>query len=161
MSRPVPAASTLTRPFWDGCRAHRLLVPECGSCFKRFFEPDLRCPHCGAERWLWEESPGVGVVYSRTVIHRPASAAFRVPYVLASIELDDGWCMLSNVVHCDPYAVEIGTRVVVTFEEIVGGVTIPVFEPSGQPSRTSPRVAAKGAAPNTLGFESLRERRNQ
>jgi uncharacterized OB-fold protein len=50
-----------------------------------------------------------------------------VPYVLALIDLEEGVRMMSNVVDCDPHAVEIGMAVEVTFEDITEEITLPKF----------------------------------
>jgi uncharacterized OB-fold protein len=49
--------------------------------------------------------------------------------VLAIIDLDEGWSMLSNVVGCEPTTVQIGMRVRVTWLELRGSSLLPVFEP--------------------------------
>jgi len=40
-----------------------------------------------------------------------------VPYVLALIDLDDGFRMMMNVVDCDPDGVAIGGKVRIVFED--------------------------------------------
>ncbi len=73
-------------------------------------------------------SSGRGRVYSFTVIHRPPVAGFDPPYTLAIVDLEEGWTMLSNVVNCDPTALQIGLPVLVTWLE-ADSFSLPVFEP--------------------------------
>jgi len=110
-------------------RTRRAVGPECQDCKKRFFVPEIVCPSCWSSNWEWVRSPGVGEVYSYTVVERAASAGFEVPYVLAAVDLDDGWTMMTNVVGCDPHGVRIGMRVAVRFEQRPGTGTVPAFAP--------------------------------
>ena len=89
------------------------------------------CPHCHREALEWVPAAGTGVVYSFTVVHRPAGPAFadRVPYVVALIDLDEGVRMLSTLRIADPARARVGQRVSVTFEDLEE-VTLPVFEPT-------------------------------
>jgi uncharacterized OB-fold protein len=84
--------------------------------------------------WAWEESSGSGRIYSFTVCHRPPVPGFAAPYVLAIVELDEGWSMLTNLVDCEATDLEIGQMVEVTWLRLADGLTLPVFRPKG--SRT-------------------------
>lgn len=124
--RPLPEANELTQAFWDGCREHKLLVQECDQCGHRFFVPELLCPACWSAEWHWSQSPGTGVVYTFTVVHRPAHPDLDAPYAVIAVDLDDGWTMMSNLVGCPPEEVSIGQRVTVDFRA-VGEATLPFF----------------------------------
>ena len=127
--RPLPEPSELTRGFWDAAARHELVRPVCAQCARSFFTPQVACPHCGSENWSYQPSVGTGTVYSMTTIFRPPLPAFEAPYVLAIIDLDDGWSMLSRVVGCDPDAVHIGMRVSVVWDDAAPGVALPNFQP--------------------------------
>jgi uncharacterized OB-fold protein len=128
MSLPLPTgASELTRPFWEAAAAHRLVRPVCDRCGASFFVPQQVCPHCHSEAWTYRASSGRGVVSSCTVVHRGPTRDFTVPYVVAIVDLDEGWFMMSNIVHCDAGSVVIGQRVVVDFQRRADGVVLPVF----------------------------------
>lgn len=125
-SHTVPSA--LTRGFWDACGEHRLVRPVCRTCGHNFFVPQLVCPRCHSEDWAYVESSGRGSVSAFTVVHRAPVAGLRCPYVVAVIDLDEGWFMMSNVVGCAPEDVRIGLRVGVEFETRDDGV-LPIFRP--------------------------------
>ena len=125
--RPTP--SPLTRPFWEAASRHELVRPWCHSCQQSFFTPQVVCPTCGSEQWSYEPSVGTGRVASYTVVHRPPSPAFEAPYVLADVDVDDGWHLLSNIEGCPPDAVTIGMRVRVAWRDLGEGATLPVFRP--------------------------------
>ena len=129
--RSLPAPSELTRPFWESA-ARRVLVRQvCSACGRNFFIPQIACPNCLSESWEWTESSGVGRVYSYTVCHRAPEPGFDVPYVLAIVDLDEGWNMLSNIVNCPPADVQIGMGVRATWLDVGGSSPLPVFAPSG------------------------------
>lgn len=117
----------LTREFWDAAERHELVRPVCRACGRSFFTPQVACPGCLSEDWAYEPSSGKGTVYSSTVVHRPPSPGFEVPFRVAIVDLDEGWSMLANLVdgpgtRCAP----IGARVEVTWIERAGR-TLPAF----------------------------------
>ena len=75
-------------------------------------------------------SAGRGTVYTYTVLHAGPSAGFPVPSVLAIVDVDEGYPMLSSVVGCPPADVRIGMRVDVSFEELTDEINLPVFRPA-------------------------------
>jgi hypothetical protein len=75
----------------------------------------------------WEQSGGVGEIYSWTVVHRPVTADFQPPYAPAIVTLDEGYQMLTNLVGVAPDELAIGMRVRVEFHAVDGGVTLPYF----------------------------------
>ncbi|MGH7401801.1 MAG: zinc ribbon domain-containing protein, partial [Candidatus Rokuibacteriota bacterium] len=45
VDRPLPSPITPeARPFWDGCRAEKLMLPRCEECGHVFFYPRILCP---------------------------------------------------------------------------------------------------------------------
>ena len=121
-------ASVLTRPFWDAARQGRLTFQRCKACGQPFFRPEIACPHCLALDWAWEDSAGLGTLYSFTVSHRAPTPAFKAPFIFAAIDLDEGWSMFSNVIGLEPDAAWIGMRLKVRFQD-VSGEALPLFEP--------------------------------
>jgi uncharacterized OB-fold protein len=126
---PLPRPSQLSRPHWDGCREGVLRVQRCGRCGHRIFIPHPTCTHCHADALSWVTSSGRGTVYSYTIVHRPPRPAFEVPYVVAIVELEDGWHMLTNLVEVAPEAVHVGMPVEVHFRAMSDEVTLPYFRP--------------------------------
>lgn len=126
---PLPRPTELSRPHWDGCREGKLRVQRCGSCGGLVFIPRPTCTRCLAEDLEWVESTGRGVLYSYTVVHRPQRPEFRVPYVVAIVELEEGWHMLSNLVETDPDEIAIGMPLEVTYRKMTDEITLPYFRP--------------------------------
>ena len=126
---PLPHPTALSQPFWDGCRRGELLVQKCRQCGGLTFIPQVACTHCLAEDLEWVRGSGQGSVYSYTVVWRPQMPAFEVPYVVAIIDLEDGYQMLSNVVGCDASEVRVGMPVEVQFQPASDEITLPYFRP--------------------------------
>jgi uncharacterized OB-fold protein len=91
-SAPVPVADDESRFYWDGLRAHRVLVEQCAACGRHRFPPMPACPHCGTPGGDVVELDGLGTVYSWIVVHRAFNEAFatEVPYTIAVVELAPG-----------------------------------------------------------------------
>ena len=77
----------------------------------------------------WAESSWRGTVYSYTIVHRPPRPDFAVPYVVAIVELDEGWHMLTNLVDVAPATVHVGMPVEVVFRAMSDEITLPYFGP--------------------------------
>jgi uncharacterized OB-fold protein len=69
------------------------------------------------------------VVYSCSVVWRPASPEFQSPYAVGIIDVEEGWQMLANLIGCDSDEVYIGMPVTVEFHEIGAGYSLPYFRP--------------------------------
>jgi len=129
--KPRPIVNAWAQPFWEGTRAGKLLIQRCRECDQPCFYPRIACPNCGAASLDWIETRGRGTVYSYTVVQNNAPSAFTVdvPYVVAVIRLEEGVQMLSNIVDCEPSAVECDMAVEVTFRRLDDEFTLPKFRP--------------------------------
>jgi hypothetical protein len=127
MSRPIPppAISIETKPFWDAAREGRFTLPRCTDCKKLFWYPRKTCPHCLSANVELMESPGEGVVYTYSVMHRSPTG----PYAIGYVKLDEGVHLLTNLVDVTPDGLSIGMRVKVKFQPTEGGPPVPVFAP--------------------------------
>lgn len=132
-AKPLPEITAESRPFWEGCRRHQLLIQECRACGALQYYPRGVCGACWGTDLGWRPSAGRGTVYTFTVTHRSQAPGFRdeLPYVLAYVELDEGVQVLTNLVGCEPGAVRIGMPVEVTFEDVSPEISIPRFKPAG------------------------------
>jgi uncharacterized OB-fold protein len=69
-------------------------------------------------------------VYSWSIVWRPQTPSFEVPYCVIIVNLDEGYQMVSNLVDYPPDGVAVGMRVEVVFEQ-QGEFTLPYFRPAG------------------------------
>ena len=114
--------------FFDALGAGSLKIQRCEACSRHVFYPRVQCPHCGAARLSWVESPGTGTVYSTTVLRRKPDAGGDVN--MALVDLDEGVRMMSRVEGLEPAAVRIGMRVVARIARQDGNPLV-VFDPAG------------------------------
>ncbi|MEM7285356.1 MAG: OB-fold domain-containing protein [Actinomycetota bacterium] len=127
---PTPTPSPEAGPYWEGTRAGELRYQACATCGAANFGPGLRCHACQADTLEWRRSAGEGVVYSWTVVWRPQTPAFDVPYAPAIIRLDEGYDMVSALVGLVPDDIEAGMRVRVEFHALDDTITLPFFRPA-------------------------------
>ena len=118
-ARPRPEPDALTQGFWDAAREHRLVVQRCDRCELLRHYPQPMCPGCHSESWTWAELSGNGTVHTFTVTHQAFHPAWadRVPFAVATIELDEGVRMVSDLPPSDVERVVIGARVACFFED--------------------------------------------
>lgn len=129
--KPVPEITELSKPHWDGMQRGELLIQRCADCGAWVFYPSHWCTRCYGQNLPWTACSGRGEVYSFSVVHYPPYESFaEVPYVLATIELEEGVHMMTNVVNCDWRQVKVGMKVKMTLEERAGGFKVPQFEPA-------------------------------
>ncbi|MHA3021738.1 Zn-ribbon domain-containing OB-fold protein [Mycobacterium sp. BMJ-28] len=128
---PLPEPTVVSQPFWDGCVAHELRYQRCSLCGLAEFDPVWACRGCGGEELDWRLSGGRGEIYSHTVVWRPQTPAFSVPYAVVIVTFDEGFSMLTNLVGCLTEEVRIGLRVRVLFND-VAGATLPCVEPDAE-----------------------------
>lgn len=114
---PLPQPSPLSTPFWEAVHAHRLTVQRCAQCGTWEWTPKVVCSDCLKEALVWTQVSGKATVYSFSIVRRPQSEAFEVPYVVAIVELEEGPRLMANVVGVDVKAVHIGMAVEVGFED--------------------------------------------
>ena len=129
---PLPRPTPLSRPHWDGCAEGVLRVQRCDDCGAFVFVPSPVCGSCRSMSLSWVDSSGRGTLYSYTTVHRPQQPAFEVPYVVAIVELEEGWHMLSNLVDVSPDEVAIGMPLEVHFERKSDEIVLPYFRPRAE-----------------------------
>lgn len=132
---PEPVPEPETQRFWDALNDHVLALQRCATCQEVIWYPRFFCPRCGGTDTSWFQASGDGVIYTFTVVRKSRRPGYdtAVPYVVASVELDEGPRIFANIVDCDPGDVRIGQRVRVTFVPADGGRwTLYRFRPARQ-----------------------------
>ncbi len=129
MQKPLPYITTESSEYWDSCRKGKLIYQHCLSCDVVQFYPRSQCKQCGSKNLEYRESKGKGTIRTFTHVHRAPSPAFKedVPYILALIDLDEGFRMMSNIVGTER-DVKIGDRVIIDFEKRSEDIVIPQFK---------------------------------
>lgn len=127
----LPSPKPATRPYWEACKRHELLIQECSQCGAQQFYPRTICASCSAAELHWVQASGFGTVVSWTIVRHPVSPAYAadIPYVIALIGLDEGPTMMAQIVDCEPESVQSGMPVEVCFEDWTPDITMPNFRP--------------------------------
>jgi uncharacterized OB-fold protein len=115
--RPEP--SSFSRFWWDGLRRHELLLQRCAGCGRAQFPPLPGCRRCGSADLEVTAAAGTGVVYSWIVAHYAFDPAVAddLPYVVATVELEEGPRLYARLVGCEPGEVRAGMPVRVRYDD--------------------------------------------
>ena len=121
--------------WWEATRERRLLVQRCERCGQHQHYPRMLCLACGRTDLSFVEASGKGTVYSFTIVHRPPSASFVPPYVIALVRLAESPLLLTRIVDCEPELVACDLPVEVRWQRLEDGRHLPVFTPAAMGSR--------------------------
>lgn len=128
--RPVPTPSPVSQPFWDAANEGRLVLqfdPETG---KPQFWPRPVAIQSGRGDPEWREVSGKGRLHGWTRVHIPARGFEELaPYVLASVELDEGARIVGRLVNADAVELTAGMKLRVAWERLSDDINFFVFEP--------------------------------
>ena len=101
---------------------YNLAGSECKICNRKFFPNRTMCPYCHRrslgkmERYYFK---GDGKITSYTVVHESMPGyRSQVPYVIATIELDEGDTVLGQIVDCGLDEVSDGKEVEMVFRKL-------------------------------------------
>jgi len=129
--KPLPNPTVETRPFWDYCKKHELRMQKCTQCGYIRYPPSIICPKCQFIEAEWTKLSGRGKVYSFVIFHYLYDKTFAndIPYAVASIELEEGPRMMSNIIGCKLDEIRVDMPVEVYFEDISDEFALPKFKP--------------------------------
>jgi uncharacterized OB-fold protein len=116
--KPLPKINADSRPYWEGCLEDRLRFQRCDACGRAQFPPGAVCTHCHGSALTWKDSIRAGTVHSYTVVQRSPTADFKgdVPYVIALIDMQEGFRLMTNVRGDGALDTRIGDAVTIIFE---------------------------------------------
>jgi uncharacterized OB-fold protein len=119
--------------YWDAAAEHVLSVARCSVCDAFSIPPDVVCQHCHSTEpdFTFVPVSGRGVVRSWTVMHQSFVPGFDdlLPFVLVDVELEeqDDLRTIGRLLDGPDAPLAIGARVVVAFEDIAPGFSVPAF----------------------------------
>ncbi|MYD42792.1 MAG: hypothetical protein F4W90_02755 [Gammaproteobacteria bacterium] len=130
--KPIPRQGQHTKPFWDGAKEGKLILPHCTECNRVHWYPRLICPFCHSNKLDWIEASGEGTLYTFAVQHRLAAGGWvkELPFVTAFIDLKEGDRMQTVLRGVDPNKpedIKIGSKVKVEFEQANDDIFIPFW----------------------------------
>ena len=117
--------------FWKGAKENRLLIQKSTLSNKFFLYSRSYSGVSANEPFEWVEASGKGIIYSFTISNIAGGSEFyikKTPYVIASILLEEGVRLMSNIVDSHHSEIKIGKKVKVVFKELNAEVTFPCFK---------------------------------
>jgi uncharacterized OB-fold protein len=128
---PLPLATPLTQFFWDGCKAHKLMILRCQACGWFVHYPRPVCNKCLSTELAPEEVSGRASLYAYTVTVQAFHPYFvdKLPYTLAVVELEEqpGLRITTNMVDTEEAALRTGMPVKLAWREVAPDLTLPMF----------------------------------
>lgn len=137
--RVLPRLDDTNRDFWTGGAHGELRFWRCRDCGHYLHPPQPICPVDYSKNLAPEAVSGRARIASYTVNHQPWMPGLELPYVVAIVEIVEqpSVRLTTNIVNCEPGAVQIGMAVRVVFEHHAdpdGDVYLPLFEPDPEAS---------------------------
>ena len=130
--KPLPFPNVETQPFWDYCKKHELRMQKCPNCGFIRYPPSTVCPNCHSlDEAEWVKLSGRGKVYSFVIFQYVYDRSFTkdIPYAVASIELEEGPRMMSNITGIKLEDIKVDMPVEVYFDDINEEYALPKFKP--------------------------------
>lgn len=130
--KPIPFRQPWSEEFWQATKQHKLLIQNCQNCGANIFYPRKYCPECWSGDLGWIEASGRARIYSFSVMMDMVEPMFMpdLPYVLATVNLEEGIRMTTRIVECNPEDVKIDMEVEAVFEDISPECALPMFRPA-------------------------------
>ena len=128
---PLPLPSAFSAPYWEACDRGELVFRRCVACGTALADAPRVCWHCRGRDLSWEVSTGRGHLYSWTVVWRPQTPSFTVPYAPAIVRLEEGIHVVSALVGCRPDELAQDLALEVVFHPAGEGRLLPYFRPAG------------------------------
>ena len=121
-NKPMPIATEISAPFWEGLKARRLLIQHCNACARWVFYPRRHCPRCLAHALAWCEVSGAATLYSFTLTRIPTLPDFadEMPQKLAVVELAEGVRINTTLTGLGEDEIRVGMALQPVFAEVDG-----------------------------------------
>jgi uncharacterized OB-fold protein len=128
--KPLPAISSLNKPYWDSLKRRELRMQKCDGCGRIWYPPAPLCPGCWSRKFSWTQLSGRGRISAWVVFHQAYFRSYEhdVPYNVVEVELEEGPRILANLVGTASGEIRAGMPVKVLFEDVTDEVTLAKFE---------------------------------
>jgi uncharacterized OB-fold protein len=133
-NKPIPTYDTTTnKPYWDGAKEGKFMLPRCTSCNRSHFYPRIVCPNCGSRDIVWEQATGEGYLHTFAVQHRSFGGwGEETPFVTAYIDLKEGDRVFTVLRGVDPEKPQdimkkIGSLCRVEFDQASDEISVPYW----------------------------------
>jgi len=126
-SRIKPPLTHDNRWWWEMAAEGKLGIQRCSDCQLLRHPPRPMCGQCHSLQWDSVEASGRGTICSYTVLTHPQFPGYDYPLVIVLVDLEEGTRLLSQLVDCEPAAVDFGLPVQMHIQEDADGFKLPVF----------------------------------
>ena len=128
---PLPdTADPIMAPFWNGCRAHKLILQRERAGGAVHWPPKPAYWKGGALEYF--EASGRGEVFTYVIGSEPFLPAFQhlLPHIMVVVQLAEGPRLVGYMVNCTPAQMRFGLPVKIVYRQLTDDVTLPVWEPA-------------------------------
>ena len=127
--KPRPIIDNDSKTYWESAKKNKLMIQHAKKSNEYFLYSRQLNKNIDDNDLEWIEAKGKGKIYSYTIVNTPAGPAFvdEVPYVVASIILDEGARIIGNIINSNVKNIKIGKKVKVIFDKQNEDLTIPKF----------------------------------
>jgi uncharacterized OB-fold protein len=127
--RPRPMITRDTAFFWEGLKAHKLLIQRCKQCGRLRHPPGPSCPYCYSLEWDTVEASGEATLATYTVLHKPLIPPFVKPQQVGVVTLKEGTNLVAELL-MPREAIQIGMALKLDFIDADPDLTLPAFRPA-------------------------------
>jgi uncharacterized OB-fold protein len=127
--KPLPAISSLNRPYWEGLKQHELRMQKCDGCGLIWHPASPLCPQCWSRKFTWTQLSGRGRISSWVVFHQAYFRSFEgdVPYNVVEVELEEGPRLMANLIGAANGEIRCGMPVEIVFDDVTEEITLAKF----------------------------------
>ena len=128
---PIPVADEASAPFYAGAKEGRLILVRCSQCGRHRLPGRERCADCWSTESEWAQASGRGTLYSFGIMHQQYDPAFAdaIPYNYATVELEEGPRLVTNIVDCPNGELRVDMPVEAVFDAVSDETTLIRFRP--------------------------------
>jgi uncharacterized OB-fold protein len=128
-TRLAPIVTLDAKFFWDAADQGQFVGERCAECRQFRFPPRPMCPNCHSVERETVQLSGRGTVYTWIQPRHPTPFGFKEPPIVATVELEEGYRLVSNLYDIALEEVKPGLPVEVFFAPTAGNHQVPVFRP--------------------------------
>jgi len=127
--KPLPYATPISEPFWNGLNQKKILIQQCDDCGGWSFYPRRHCTHCWSNQVTFKEVTGNATLYTYTISRIPTLPEFsdEMPQMLAVVELQEGVHMNTVLVGLTEDEIKVGMKLKPVFHHVTADKTLLKF----------------------------------
>ncbi|MBK6286707.1 MAG: OB-fold domain-containing protein [Gammaproteobacteria bacterium] len=113
--------------WWEMAQQGQLGIQRCLGCATLRHPPRPMCGECQSLEWDAVQACGRGTICSFTILTHPQFPGYQYPLIIILVDLEEGTRVTSQLVGCEPAAVDFGLPVEMQIHEDADGFKLPVF----------------------------------